>query len=122
MYLYHVIFVPWAGGLFCTIKNLNLNQQLINHLMDFILSHILQCYATFCVGNFVELTYFISHPGLMQILIDLRTSNVCKVRSCIKGMQNHNSRRNIFFLFKHHAIDVSRSSKKFKFYNFNLCC
>jgi hypothetical protein len=37
-------------------------------------------------------------------------------------MQNHNSRRNIFFLFKHHAIDVSRSSKKFKFYNFNLCC
>jgi len=25
MYLYYVIFVPWAGGLFCTIKNLNLN-------------------------------------------------------------------------------------------------
>ena len=115
MYLRYVIFVPWVGGLLCTLKNLNLNQQLINHLMDFILSHILQCYATFCVGNFVELTYFISNSGLIQILNDLRTSNVCKVRSCIKVMQNHNSRRNIFFLFKHHA-------KKFKFYIFNLCC
>ena len=29
VFVYYVIFVPWAGGLFCTIKNLNLNLGII---------------------------------------------------------------------------------------------